>query len=346
MLDSKYEFISSYLRAAEAKLVNRDHIDKISRASNLQDALNGILDTDIGRYMEEVPINNFDDLDENLWVYLEKCIAQIESFQFVPDDIRKLLKAYITKYDIHNIKVALYQIHTGKKARMIPLGNIHSSRLLHTLSNAENYQGVIGVLAQCGLMEYITALETGKTEEGTRISVSVEAELSSSYYRTLMNIAKEVKDGFILSKAVGIMLDVTNLQIASRAIVSGMSNQAAINIIGDGYLLPAKTITDLLPLKLADLPGKLENTQYQEILEKLLSTYNRTHSITCIEEIFARHMFVSIRELLSPRSLSPLLVIWYLFLKETELKELRLVLKSKIDNVPLDEIKPYLVNAS
>jgi len=50
-----------------------------------------------------------------------------------------------------------------------------------------------------------------------------------------------------------------------------------------------------------------------------------------------------LREMLSPRVLSPLVMAWYLILKEVEIRNLRLILKTIFDGVPVQEIKNYLV---
>ena len=47
--------------------------------------------------------------------------------------------------------------------------------------------------------------------------------------------------------------------------------------------------------------------------------------------------------ILSPRVMTPLMIVWYLIVKEVEIKNLRLVLKAAFDNIPVDEIKRYLV---
>ena len=41
--------------------------------------------------------------------------------------------------------------------------------------------------------------------------------------------------------------------------------------------------------------------------------------------------------------LSPLVIAWYLIIKEVEIRNLRLVLKMIVDGMPVEEIKEYLV---
>ena len=346
MLDTKYKFASAYLKSAEAKVITHDHINRLSRASSCQDVLTDIIDTDIGAYLEEVPVNTFEEVDRHLWWYLGKCIARIEALYFMPEDIVKVLRVYIVKYDVHNLKVALHQILAGKRTRMIPLGNIHNCGLLDELSEADNTGSIIDILGRCNLGDYAPVLEEGTIEQGAKLGLVAGASLDSVYYKNFLDTAKRVKDGFLLIKALGILIDLTNLQIASRAIIEGVGVQATDGILAGGYLIPSKDIVDLLSLKLADVPGRLGDTTYRQVLEEVLNTYNKTQTVTVVEETIDKHKFSMLKELLSPRVLSPLVVVWYLILKEAELRTLRLILKAIFDNISFEEIKPYLVTAS
>jgi len=60
---------------------------------------------------------------------------------------------------------------------------------------------------------------------------------------------------------------------------------------------------------------------------------------------FRRHRFRLLREILSPRVLTPLVLAWYLIVKELEVRNLRLILKATFDAVPVEEIREYLVSA-
>lgn len=346
MLDTKYAFISAYLKGGEAKAMTADHVNMMAKTSSIREALASIADTDIGDYLEEVPIKTFDDLDEYLWRYLAEYIAHIEAFKFLPGDILKVLRAYTVKYDVSNIKAALNGILTGKKANMIPLGVIYNYGLLDELSSAENIGGIIELLIKCKLGDYASVLKEYKIDEGVKSRLLAEAKLDGEYYNNLSNMTRGVKDGFVLAKAFGLIIDLTNLQIASRAIIEDIGSEAAECIITGGYMLSAEVIRELLPLKLTDVPSKLGNTLYRDVAEEVSSSYNRTQSITSVAEIIDKYKFSLVKEILSPRVLSPLVIAWHLILKELEIRNLRLILKAMFDNIPLEEIRQYLVLSS
>jgi vacuolar-type H+-ATPase subunit C/Vma6 len=156
-------------------------------------------------------------------------------------------------------------------------------------------------------------------------------------------MARRIKDGSALAKALGVIIDLTNLQIASRAIIQGLGHDAAEFVIAGGYRITDKAIRELLPLKIADIAARLDDTHYQQIALEVSTNYDKNKNVTAVDEIIDKHKFEMLKEMLSPRVLSPLVMAWYLILKEAEIRNLRLVLKTIADGVSVQEIENYLV---
>ncbi|MGQ9545839.1 MAG: V-type ATPase subunit, partial [Dehalococcoidia bacterium] len=201
MFNPRYAFISACLKGEEPRVVTPEHIDKMVTASNLQDALTIVRDTDIGSYLEGLTIKTFDSLDEYLWSYLGQRIQYVEAFKFLPKDVVKLSRAYIVRYDVLNIKAALQSIASGKKARMIPVGVIYNSGLLDTLSSAEHTDDIIPLLTRCKLGDYVPALEHYRGDKAAKSRLVAEAKLDGQYYSSMLQMARKIKDGFVLSQA-------------------------------------------------------------------------------------------------------------------------------------------------
>ena len=345
MISTGYAFTSAYLKGEEARLVTSEHVDRMSKTSTIQDALGVIKETDIGSYLEEVPLRTFDDVEEYLWVYIRSCLERLEGFRLLPAGMLKILRAYMVKYDVLNIKAALWGISTGRKARMIPVGAVHSYGLMDRLASAENLKDIVETLTECKLGNYAEILEEHEkhTSGGAKSRLTAEARLDSEYYKNMLDTARATKDGVLFSKVYGILIDLTNLQIVSRAIIEGMGPDAAECTIAGGYLITERAVKDLLSLKMTELPHRLENTQYSDVASEISSSYDRTGRITAVQEIIDKHQFRLLKEILSPRVLSPLVIAWYLIIKEVEIRNLRLVLKMIVDGMPVDEIKEYLV---
>ena len=339
----KYAFISAYLKGQEARLVTSAHIDSLQGADTVQDALATVRETDVGRYLEDLPVRSFDYLDESLWKYLAQSYAYIEWLRLTPRDVLKILRAYVVKYDLLNIKAALEGISTGTKAQMLPIGAIHANGYLDELSDAQDVDEIARVLVKCGLEDYVPALDQYNPDQPPKSKLLVQAGLQSRYYSNLLNTAGTVKDGPLLVQAFGMIIDLANLQIAWRAVISGLENHAAELAFAGGYQITDKSVRELLSLKMTEMPAHLRNTLYSTVAEEVLSNYERTGSITSVDEIIDKHKLGMLREILSPRVLSPLVLLWYLVLKEVEMRNLRLAVKGIVDGVPAQEVKDYLV---
>ena len=137
----------------------------------------------------------------------------------------------------------------------------------------------------------------------------------------------------------------TNLSLISRALLEDTGSLASEVIIKGGYMISDRVAKELLENKLADLPGALGITQYREIAEEIVAGYGRAKTVNVVEETIDRHRFRLLRDMLSPRVLTPLVLAWYLVIKELEVRNLRLILKATFDGVPVEEIREYLVSA-
>lgn len=343
MLGPRYAFISACLKGEEPKAITSEHIERMMAESELQDALATIRETSIGSYLEELPVNSFNDLDDALWRYLAQRIRYVESFKFLPGDILKVSSAYVAKYDVLNIKAALQRISGVDRSVMIPVGIISANGLLDELSGVETVDDIIRLLIQCKLGDYVPALEQYKAETSARAKMQVETRLEGEYYKGMLSMARRIKDGSVLTKALGLVIDLTNMQIACRAMIEEIGLEAADFIIAGGYRIPDKTIRELLPLKVADMPERLEDAQYREIAGEVSAAYERTGSITSVDEIIDKHKFRMLKEILSPRVMSPLVMAWYIILKEIEIRNLRMVIKTIVDGAPSHGIENCLV---
>ena len=344
LFDTRHAFMSAYLKGEEAKIVTSEHINRMSKVSSVPDAIEIIRETDIGNYLEEALIKAFDDVDEYLWRYFDGCLKHLEWFKPVPGDILKILKAYIVKYDVLNIKAALQGISTGKEARSIPVGIIHNYGLLDELFSVEDVDGIIAILNRYKpLGDYASVLEKNKVDGGVKSSLLFQASLDNVYYENLLNAARGVDDGSILVNVFSVLIDMANLRIIDRAIINGMGVEAAESVIAGGNVISGEVAKELLALQLADVAARLEGTPYHTAAEEIARNYSSTKSITVVDEIIDKHQFRLTREILAPRVLSPLVIAWYLIIKEIEIRNLRLILKAMFDNISLEEIKMYLV---
>ena len=324
-------------------MVSGSHIDRMSRATNVGDAVGIISETDIGSYLEGVTVHGFEDMEAALWEYLAGRIAHINAFKFIPGDMRKATRAFAVKYDVANVKATVQGIVTGMKTPLIPLGTMHEDGFAGELRAAETIHDVADVLTRSRLPDLAPVVKAYDPSGGTRSKIALESSLESQYFHGMQRTSRSILDGNVLAAAYGLLIDLTNLSIVCRAVVEAIGPAAADFLISGGHVIEEKALRDVLPYKLSDIPRRIDAPQYRGMLEEISTSYDRTKSVTVIDEVIERHKFTALRDLLSPRVLSPLVVIWYLILKETEVRNLRLILKAITDGVAVEEVKRYLL---
>ena len=338
-----YTFISAYLKGEEAKILTSEHINAITKAEDIQEVIDSIRETDIGNYLEGLEINSFDDVDEQLWKYFNECLTRIVWFNNVPKAGRNLLQAYTYKYDILNIKTALQNILSGEKTNGIPVGTIYNKGLLDNLINAEKLDDVLNLLNSTKLGEYANIIEGYRFEEGFRKEVLTDSSMENVYYASLIEMTKKMKDGDTLSKVLQVSTDMTNLQIILRTVINETEFSSSNQTISGGYLLSDELVRDILSIKLQDIPARIDYPVYRTAIEGIIEGYEKDRNISVINESLDKLKFAAIKETLSSKIMSPAVIIWYVILKEIELRNVRLILKAVMDSIPLEVIRDNLV---
>jgi vacuolar-type H+-ATPase subunit C/Vma6 len=308
--------------------------------SSLQDGLEVIRNTDVGDYLAKRTTKTFKEVDHCLWRYLGDDLERIKHFR-PPSDILLLTDQYLRKYDVLNIKIALRRTFTKKTASMVPLGLMDRLGLLEELSNGESIDEIAQVLLRCDLGDYAFSLRNIQGKD-SRSRLQGELDLDRLYYRDMVRAVKRVDDGGLLTQALGVTIDLANLQAIFRSVIGGKDFSGEFVIEG-GHRLSVGAIREFLSLKLTEIVKRLEHTEYDPCAQEIFKHYETGEDITVVEEAIEKHKFRLLKEILLPRILSPANLLWYLILKETEIRNVRLTLKALADGMSPLEIKDYLV---
>jgi vacuolar-type H+-ATPase subunit C/Vma6 len=306
----------------------------------LQDALEVIRDTDVGDYLSERATKTFEEVDHHLWRYLGDDLERIKKLR-PPFDILLLTDQYVRKYDVLNIKIAVRRVLMEKTAPMVPLGFMNHLGLLEELSNGKSIDEIAQVLLRCDLGEYAFSLKNIQGKDG-RSRLQAETDLDRFYYRSMVSAMTRMDDGGLLTQALGVMIDMTNLQAVFRSVI-GEKDFLEEFVIEGGHRLSVGEIQELLSLKMTEIVKRLEHTEYDLCAQEIYKNYEAEEDITLVDKVIEKHKFRLLREILSPKILSPTNLLWHFILKEMEIRNVRLILKALADGMSTSEIKDYLV---
>ena len=334
--------MTAFLKGEEAWLIAPGHLDKLVRASDVTEAVEAIKDTDIGKYLDTVLITTFDEADRALWGYLEFCLKRIERFDLLPKDMKKVTAVYMEKFDVQNIKAAFEGSISGKKPALIPLGTIYSSGMSGDLAKAADAAAISTILDECGLKDYAAILADYRAGSDVMSRMMFETALDRKYYDRLIGVARKSSDGKALVKAVGTSIDMRNIKTMLRGNARGNGADSLKFSVGNGYLLTEKDLEQLSAVRFEDLSSHVPYA-YQKLVQEVVTSYAKAKRITVIEDIVDRYELATVKSAIASKLMSPIMIVWYLILKENEVRNMRLVLRAIFDKVPVEEIRDYLV---
>jgi V/A-type H+-transporting ATPase subunit C len=342
LISTRYAFTSAYLKGEESRCVSAEHVDWMIQKSTMEDALEVIENTDIGDYLRKQPIKTFDEADEYLWKYLGECLKRLERFK-LPSEIVHLADAYIKKYDILNIKIAVRSVLMEKPATMALLGVIYNQGYLEKLLSIKSVDEIAEIIVMCNLGDYASLIKDIKEKD---FISEAEIRLDGMYYEGLLSALRKIDDGHLVTKAVGIIIDLENLQMVFRSVLGKKEFMVTEFVLEGGYVLSANTVREFLSLKMNEITGRLEHTEYCQLAQEISRNFEKDGNITIINKLIDKLKFQLLKDLLSPRVLSSSNMLWYLILKEWEIRNVRLIIKTLEDGIPPSDIKDYMVIAS
>lgn len=345
MLDTDYAFLSGYLKGEESKILDVSRLSGLAHNARIQDLLNAIDATDIGSFLDNVTIEAFSDIDRHLWAYLNDCSRDLELLRGIPADVVKLNRAYMFKYDIINIKSAIRRIYLRQNSEIIPIGLFSWYGFLDELEKASDISSIVEIMRNFGFQEYAWILRNMRPEASMREVRTVEREMENMYFFDIINLSDKVPEGELLKRVFGIIVDMINLSIAFR-LSFGLNPRGFIPFLENGYMISMDMANELSSATIRELPGMLTGSPYKNIADEIISAYEADRNIMTIDRVVEKNKIRILSEMLSPRVMSPVVVIWYLVLKESELRNLRILSKAVFDGIPASEVKEYLVTAS
>lgn len=338
---NRFAFLTAVLKAREAKGVRYHMLEEILlRAATMAEAVDFMKGADLGGFLAEYGAARFDEMDNLLWKYLDHYFDRVRRLKLDPSTVR-LIDRYLHKYDVTNIISALRTAVFQRPAHMIPAGTLFDQGLLNDLSRAQSPGEVASVLVMGRMAEYAEPIRN-MTEIDRRGLGQAERGLDHLYLKLLRETLQHMDDHEILLRAHGILLDHLILGRVLRAAASGAAGMIdKRGALSGGYLLTPDLVQGLAGLKIQEIAGKLEETPYHAIVREIARQVEQQGPYV-VDRIMESELLLRVRELLSPRPLSPCAVLWHLIFKEHEVRNVRVALKAVEDRLPLAEVKDYL----
>ena len=328
---TQYGYAVARLRALENRLLDETTFQRMIDCDTLESAVKVLGETPYSSWLMEQKSAGFDKAIE-----AALHAAYVEVAGFVPEtDIVSLLRL---PYDVHNVKTLLKgQIlaERGGKRRLdllTSLGNVDTDTLTLAVEG-EDYTGL-----PFGLDKAIpAAVELWQKDQD---ALALEKFLDGYYFKALLKTAEELAMPEVV-KWVKARIDGENLKTLLRLTHIPETRAQTATFLHAGGTLPPATLAPLV-MEGPENWGRL--LSYAGI-SKLLTAFTEDGDFSSMLVQFEKNLDNYVTETIAPARYStfePANVVRYLWLKEIEAKNLRIVLVSVANGVEKDAIRGLL----
>lgn len=320
MQDTQYKGVNTLLRVYETKLLTREDFEKMLKADNLQAALEILKSTDYHFDQEQLlDTKNFED-------FLMNHLSEVyqELYAVTPDS--EVIQFFTLRYSYHNAKVLLKQRFTeiDLEHLLIPIGKYPLSTLKNLVKTEQSTQ--LNEILVEGVREAINYFETFGQSEAADIF------MDTYYYKHLRAITDRLNNSTI-NQIMDAMIDLDNLSTVVRCINQKKSRSFLHTVLSSSGSIPKLDIIEAADQGAINVLNTLYKDQpYSSRLDTILAeskdTINSLRLDKLIDEIVHELMEEGMYQ-----AFGPMPVMAYMFAKEKEITNIRLILVGKDNQI-------------
>ncbi|MBC7088450.1 MAG: V-type ATP synthase subunit C [Tissierellales bacterium] len=316
------------IRVMEKKLLDSVTIDKLVDAKDLDDVLRILQDTEYADAISK--ISDKKDTEKILSYELNKSFKEMQELS--PDEsIIDLLKL---KYDYHNLKVMLkeYFMNSDLSKMYIPIGTVDFEKLKAFFLSSD-YKNIPE--------KFREAINTVvKDYEEKKDPQRIDIILDKFYFEDLYDLAIKTEIEMIVNY-VKDNIDFINILTALRLKKLDKDIQFLRDILIENGNIDPEEIAIIYLESPDNMVMKFKNSRISKWLKNGLETYNSSGRISAFEKSMDNHLINLIKESKTV-VFGPEPIFAYLVAKEMEIKVLRIIMVSKLNNISPQAIRERL----
>lgn len=311
------------IRHAEKKLLTKQQLQRLADAKNLEDAIKLLNETSYSSELSKL------DRPENYEQVLSEVLNKTykEAMEISPE--KSLVEILSCKYDYHNLKVLVKENILKEKFDsmycMLDENEIEAFRELAL----KNDEGLSKDFKEC--LDFF---------EITKDPQDIDIFIDKKYFEKVLSLAEGFKLEMI-TEYFKAMIDFINLRTFIRCRKQNQANETLEKVLIKGGDVETDKILEMGYENIEVLPIKLKAYKIGRVLSKIVEEYKNTNSLNSFEKSMDDYLVEILRKTNSI-NYGPEVIFSFLFAKELEIKNLRLILVGKVNGLSADFIKERL----
>ena len=327
-------------RIRENNLLTSNDLERLNDYNSVEDVLNALSDSSYRDAIQN--LNRPEEYEKILDEELKNSYELIENT--ASDD--NILQYFRERYNFHNLKVLVREIAQDESYANLynDIGNIDLAYIKRHLSSDNIEVGFLESLEIEGYQpfnksvnENDTYVEYGKKAlkkfRQTNNPKDIDITLDKAYYEKLLIDAKEI-DLEELIKYTKERIDLINIKTLLRIKAQGNEASDLSEALIDGGYIEPERLVELAPADINHIVVKLSNENINKYLVRALDDEKSLdQNLLDLEKAIDDHQ-MDYSRLAKSMTYGPEVLMNYIISKETEIKNLRIILVSKLNSLP------------
>lgn len=322
---SKFIQSSTRLRVMEKELLKSENFIRASETETLEDALRSLSDTVYNKYINKIssPTEYEYILKEELTRFYD------ELFDISPSKIP--IRLITLKYFYHNLKVLIKE-DIGKKDLKDLYMNIGDFDL------KEYRDALVKGSKKNKYFELIQRVE--ETYEEKKDPQLIDIYLDNAYFTELLELAEESQVDLFIEYAKN-LIDFTNIRTLLRAKKQEKDVEFLRQIIIEGGNVRKETYLDLLNREVSSDTDVFKKLEIYKYIKEALDSFKERGNLSDFEREMDNY-FIDLIKDVKYITYGPEVIFANVLAKEMEIKNLRIILVSKLNGLDSEFIREKL----
>ncbi len=325
-----YAYATARIRVRESKLLSLNRLERLFDITDSADAIKLLAEAGYSNQDPNSGKEGTGDVEKLLTSELKKAYDFIE--EIIPDPL--VINLFKKRYDYLNAKLILKAefLKINVKETLSEMGTIEPARLIK-LMNERKFEDVSEIFNQAILAGEEAFNKTGDPQ-------LIDFILDNASYAEMMADAEKSEDP-VLIKLINMLIDTANIRIFIRAKLLKKPEDFIRKAWIKSGSFKEEMFEGIANEGLDKLFSVLKTIGYEKLATQLYEVANKEDGISEIEKILDDFITLYLKDSkYVVMGISP--VIGYLFFKETEIKNARLIITGVKNKIPRETIKERL----
>lgn len=317
-MEKIYPYAVSKIRAKENRLLTKSNLEQLASEGKIETIVSVLRDKEY----------DFDRIqrNEDYEIVLKK--AEEDLYKLIKGiiDENDFVQIFLSQNDYYNIKLILKSKIQAKgyKNNLIDSGTISKDEIAIIMEN-EEYDKLDKNMKE-------TIKEAMELYEKTKMPFVIDAILDKTCFNKMKKLAKNIKNEFIL-KYIEKLIDITNIKTFFRIRKIGQDTSIFKISYIEGGKITLKTFMESLKEDEQNLKYKFIG--FSDAIEQAIYHYEN------LDKFCDNYIMNYMKEAkLKALTIEP--IVAYIYAKQTELKNIRIIFTGKLNNINNEKIKERL----